>query len=389
MEGDEPTIEDTMKDAGFDLDNPENNQLFGGDNDSQQGEDSGGKDAAGDEFKLPKSRFFNVEDDEEDDGDESGNDGDDGADDLNAEDKKLLEGVSEENRVNIRNIRTELKQAKAELEKLRSQPAGGEEVNNLRQQVKDLSDRLRVVDLQNHPDYQEQFVKPSEAIRSEIAEILQAQEIEGVNVNDIISKNGIEFAKALSAASEDMTGYFQRRFEAAVEKLHGIEQQRKSALETSGKVLEGLNQKSAQERQQIFDSTYSKVIGPAEGLLQPKEVDPSAPEDERAAIEAYNADLAALKENAMKLATQPASAEHVATSAVKAQLFDLMGKHVMPQVQKEFTELVKLNRQLVSRLKSAQGLKRAPAPGSTRRDKGGVDETSDEFLKNLFPKQKI
>lgn len=380
-----------MREAGFDLENPDNNTSFGSESESGDGQESTER-KEGNTPDVPKSRFFKIDepDDEEDppqdeeDGEDP--DGKDGADDLTPDEKKQMESLSPENQVNFRNMRAELKAARDELSRFKKSGApASEESEQLKKQVQELSDRLRVVDLQNHPDYQEQFVKPANAIRSEIQEILKAQDIDGLDIDEIIGKEGIEFAKALSSASDEMSGYFQRKFESAMESLQGIEAKRKSALDKSGQLMEGLIQKSEQERQQIFNKVYEGMKEQAGQFLQGVEIPEGASDEERKEIEAYNDELKTIQSDALKMATAPASAEDVASSAIKARLFDLQARHVIPRIEKEFRDLVTLNRQLSQKLKSMQGIKRTPGSGSGQKGKGGeVDETSDEYLRNLF-----
>lgn len=379
-----PSMEDDFKEAGFEMPGEEKPNE---EEEPPPSDKSGEEETEDDVPDIPKSRFFKA-DEEEDPNEEEEPPDDPNKGEEEEETDPPPENLSEDQKKNWRTLRDQNKKLSrelADLRKNRGQQSDPEEVRQLKEQNQQLSDRLRIVDLQSHPEFQKEFEQPRQDLRQQIGEILKEQGVEA-NIDDIVNKEGIEFAKALSEVSEEMPGYFQRRFEASMEKLQDLEGRRKSALEKSGEVMQGLAQKSQQEQQQILDKAWQQVSGDNGAILQKMEITDDMTDEERQAAESFNEDLGKIRDESARLAMEPAGAEEVATSAMKARMFDFQSKHVMPQLEREYKQAVKTIRQLSSALKKARGHSRSP--GRSGGGKGGqTDEKyiqSDDFIRDAL-----
>lgn len=249
-----------------------------------------------------------------------------------------------------------------------------EAIADLQAREKAASDRLMVMDLENHPAFKAQFVDPKNAEITRAAELLAVHGIK-VDVAALIAKPRAELGKAVAEAIKDVPEFDRVEVAEAIRKAHAIDQSSRLALANSKELGKALQTQSVERQRKAFANRWAPVSAAIGEFAQPVETPADATPEQRASDESYNRELAALRTHAEAIALQPISDEAVAESAIKAAAYDLHIRQVMPRVLSEYQQLVNLNQQLSSELRALKG--RNPNHGISAVPGGGAEPVTD------------
>ena len=244
-------------------------------------------------------------------------------------------------------LEKELADAKAKLTSPVVAGMTAEAIADLQAREKAASDRLMVLDLQSHPTFKANFIEPMQAEITKANEILAAANIK-VDVAALIAKPRAELGKAVAEAIKDLPEFDRVEVAEAIRKAHTLDQSARSALAQSKDLGKALQVQSVERQRKAFASRWAPVSAAIGEFAQPVETPATATPEQRAADEAYNAELSALRTKAEAIALSPISDEAVAESAIKAAAYDLHVGQVLPRVLSEYQQVVDLNRQLVA-----------------------------------------
>ena len=257
-------------------------------------------------------------------------------------------------------------QLKVDLENAKKGVVGpdGEEVARLRAEHKQMSDRLMLVDLQEHPKFKAEFIAPrDEALRA-------AQEVAGptVNLNAMLALPRSEFGAAVTAAAKGLSDFDRVDFVDNMRKAYAIKGQADQALSRSREIYTGLRQQTAQGQKKAFDSVIGPLWAQVSEHLVKTEIPANAPPEQRRAIESYNADLEAIRTNAEKIALGPSDERGIATAAVKAAAYDFHINRAIPRILGEYqamkNALQTANAALADLRSRAPGRQFTPSPAA-------------------------
>lgn len=265
-----------------------------------------------------------------------------------------------------------------------------EEIESLKAREKASSDRLLVMDLENHPSFKAQFVVPKEAEIAAAQELLTANKIT-VDVRTLLGKPRAELGKAVVDAIKDLPEFDRVEVAEHIRKAYSIEQNAKAALTQSKDLGAALQAKSVDRQRVAFANRWAPVSAAIGEFVQPIESPAEATPEQRAADEAYNADLASLRTKAEAIALSPTSDEAIAENSIKAAAYDLHIRRVLPRVVSEYEGVVNINRKLVAELNALRGrnpnlrMNGLPAGGdSPATDPAKMDhvQAADHFFKS-------
>jgi hypothetical protein len=290
---------------------------------------------------------------------------------------KTVKGIAKQLRSEVASLQSKVK----ELEARPAQGAPNPEVEKLRTELKAAHDRLAIVDVRAHPDFVKTFTAPRTKAIENLNGILKDHNIEGVDFNSILSKPRSEFGKAVGEIAAKLPEFDRADFMAGMRGLRGLAEGEAAALANAGEAAKNFNAQRQAVARSSFDAAW-KQMGDRVGFtpLQPGEK--ATPED-KAAIEAYNADIAQIRPNAERMAFNPANEAEVATVATKAATYDFLVKHGLPRLEAEYKRAVDLIRQQHTELSKLRGSKgeaaaaggSAPAGGSS--DQGDIDYAAE------------
>lgn len=263
---------------------------------------------------------------------------------------KQLKGITKSERAARAAAEERARSLEAQLQAAKTPAPDATEVETLRKQAKEMSDRLMLVDLQAHPKFKEQFVEPRNQALHEASQLLKANGIEGVNVAELLGKPRAEFGKAVSEAAAKLNDFDKVDFAEHMRKALNLDQGSRQALEKSRETYQALSSNDQGRQRTAFAQTWDKTVGRLAEHNVELEVPATASSDERSAIEAYNASFKGLRSQAEKIALSPMAVEEVSTAAIKAAAYDHHINHVVPMLGKHLQGLMDNNRALASQL---------------------------------------
>jgi len=284
--------------------------------------------------------------------------------------------------------RAEKSRLAAELVELRTRgaalPDTSPEADRLRAENKTFGDRLAILDLQNHPQFQKQFVEPRNQLLANVSEVLAANEIKDVDVNSLIAKSRPDFAKAVSAIAEQLPVYEQQAFIADMRQVQALDTQAKAQLANAGKLAQNLAAQSVERQRTTFEATWKALDFSAE-KLKPFPIAPDASPEEKTALEAYNKGLTEIRGTAEKLAFGRMDEAGTALVASEAATFRFLRGHVIPKMAAEYQKSRDLIAELTAEITALKGSRQA-GTGTPSGDPAGdeAEETHEQAARKLF-----
>lgn len=228
------------------------------------------------------------------------------------------------------------------------------EVERTKTELKELRDKLAVLDLQNHPDFNRQFVEPKRKALTEAKTLLEANSIENLpDFTALMTKSQKEFSTTVSELAAKMPVYDQGSFVASMREAYRLQGEEKGALSKAGELKAQLEAKSAAAARNAFEEMKTTVSTKVPRL----EVPAGASEEKIAEISTYNKALDSAYEEAQRFAFGRASEKDVADVAIRAAMLKPLAEHIIPSLQRENKALHAHNAALAAELEAIRGAK--------------------------------
>lgn len=260
-------------------------------------------------------------------------------------------------RANWDKLRTAYDQSKttiAELEaKLNDSPSNEAtesmraRVSELEEQNNILSERLRAVDFQNHPEFFEKFEKPIQDSTESIRNLLKMEEVGDENLEGILRLNGREFTNAMSDLAEQMSDFSKAELYRLGREIKDKMAAREQSASNQEDFLKQANETAMARVRETFDSTqkeYTQLFGRVE-------TPEGADEETVKSDQEFNAAIDAIPVIAEKLAFAGLSDEDTARVAHEAALFQFVTKYAMPRLDKHMSTQISAKDQEIASLK--------------------------------------
>ncbi len=197
----------------------------------------------------------------------------------------------------------------------------------LEQQNKTFSERLKVFDLKNHPEFVAKYVEPANTAKAAMENIAKTDEVD-VNVGEILSMKGKALNAAVSEVMERMTPYARVKFQAALDSYFTAQTSAEQAMAQADQTLQTLRQSGGARSRASFDDVaknYSEAFLPAA-------VDEKAPDADKQAVADYNAALSSIGKQAETYAFGQIDERGVADLSHKAALYEFTMNHGIPRI---------------------------------------------------------
>lgn len=248
-----------------------------------------------------------------------------------------------------------LSEAQAQLDNYRkATPAQQEDVAKLKSDLQAAHDRLAVVDLSAHPDFQKQFIEPKKKAVSEATMLLTDNAKEVPDMQALLGLPRPEFAKRVSEMAAEMPAFDQGSFVNAMRTAYQVEGDSKGALSRASELRAGLEQKTAAQQREAFEATFSTF----QTNLKPLSAPDGATADERAEVEDYNRAMASIRPSAEKYAFGSMDAKGVAELAARGAGLDFIVQKAVPRMQKEYAKSQQLIADLTAELSAIRAAKK-------------------------------
>jgi hypothetical protein len=193
---------------------------------------------------------------------------------------------------------------------------------------KTYSERLRILDVKSHPDFQKQFVVPRDTAISTLKKIVTDEEVLDVNIDQLLSLRGKKLNEAVSSVLEKLTPFSQGAFSAEVRKVLGLEEAAAQTLAQSEEFLKQHQTQSLSRNRAAFD----RVSKEFNGFFVPQVVDPKATPEQKVEAEKYNAAIADTAKLAEQLAFGTVDDTTAARMAHESANFRFLTVHALPKL---------------------------------------------------------
>lgn len=243
-----------------------------------------------------------------------------------------------------RDAKLTLQNELAQEKKLRAtSPVAGkyteDQLTKMEAEHKALSDRLMVMDLENHPKFQNEFIAPKNAELSKAKDLLAAHGITA-DVASILSKPRAELGKAVQELIKDLPDYDRVEVAQSIRNAWDIDQKGKHAVANSRDIMRSIQAQTADKQKAAFNNRWAPVSAAIGEHVVELEAAETASAEERAEVEQYNNEFRNLRASAEKIAFSPTSEEGIADNAIKAAAYDFHIKHAQPRLLKEYESLL-------------------------------------------------
>lgn len=231
--------------------------------------------------------------------------------------------------------RTAAEQKLADLEK-KLQARGPEQadeatkarIQQLESQIKSYDEKLKVYDLQSHPDFVKQYVEPKNNAVKSIKDALELEGVKSADVDQILTLEGKAFVDAVSKLLPELSEFNRQSVAQAFREAKNLSNAAKQALGNVDQLRQQYQQNFAARSRAAFDNVGKQF----QDTLVAAEVPENATEEQKQEIATYNAELAALNKRAEALAFGETNEESVSAMAHKAVRLDFMANHALPRM---------------------------------------------------------
>jgi hypothetical protein len=204
-------------------------------------------------------------------------------------------------------------------------------IQELETQVKTYSERLKVIDLKSHPEFEDKYVKPQQAAKANLANIAKGDEVE-VNLDEMLSLKGKAFNQRVSETLDSLTPYARVKFQAALDSYLTATLGAEEALTKADEFLKTAKQNGGARTRAAFDGVAANY----QGVFAPAQADEKAAPEAQQEVATYNEALAGIKSKAEAYAFGQLDEAGVADIAHKAALYDFTLAHGLPLIGKKF-----------------------------------------------------
>lgn len=257
------------------------------------------------------------------------------------------------------NDRVAVDTLKKELETYKkATPADTQEAQRLRDELKQVQDRLAVHELSQHPDFQKQYTQPKQkalALADELAKDYQVPN--AGELKNLLELPRPEFAKRLDEMAKDMPGFDKNKFFNSMDEARRLQTDEKGALSQATQLRANLQAKAAQEARNAFEASKQDFTSKVPELTIPEGADDEMVQD----IRSFNQARAEALQEAEQATFGQMNERQVADAMVLAANYKVLAKHLIPNLTKQRAKLEKLVADQHAELTAIKGKKN---PGS-------------------------
>lgn len=294
---------------------------------------------------------------------------------IKENDWKAAHAVRNDLRKRVSATEQELNATKADLAKYRQLAADPTEIQRLKDEHKQFSDRVAIFDFQNHPDFKKQFAEPKQKLLGDAQAILSDHGIEGVNLNMLAGLPRPEYAKAMTEIESKVGSFDAGELRILMRDVQKLSVAEKAAVEKRGEIMQGLQQQSQVKMRTAFEDVQR---GESIGVFAKKREIPSdASADDRQMLEQFNSGIDEVRSRAEKYAFGLSDERSAASVATKAANYDFFKEKAFPIMVAEHRRDQEMIAQLTTKLQ-ALGAHKPGAKFDGAAPK--ADDTSDENL---------
>ena len=275
--------------------------------------------------------------------------------------------------------RDEAAKYRAEVEELKAKQtvdpaahaATDERVKELETLNEQMSSRLKLLDLQSHPDFQKEFVMPREAKLKE----MQSYVDEEVPLGAILQLPPKEFAAKISEVASEMDDFAKTQLYTMARDYRNLSVKANEALKNVDTTSESFAAANKAQSKQVFDQVAAQYS--QSNMFIPQEIPDDATPELKAKLEAYNAGYQSIGQEAENMAFGQVDQVGVAKMAHEAALYRFVMKHGLPRLGSVVGDQLKTATARVKELEAKIAGIKANGANPTYGNDGDGDGTTD------------
>src|SRR6478736_1650856 len=194
------------------------------------------------------------------------------------------------------------------------------ELDRLRGEHKAAMDRLLILDLQNHPDFNKQYAAPKKAALDTAKEVIGYNGKEVPELGQLLAKPLKDFNAAVSELTDKMNPADASTVMQSLRQARDIHSQEQVALTKAGEVNQQLAAKTQANQRQAFESVVSEALP----NFKKMEVADTMSAEDKAAAQSYNQSIETMRQKAEGMAFGRVDEKGVANMALKSVALDHM-----------------------------------------------------------------
>ncbi len=202
-------------------------------------------------------------------------------------------------------------------------------IAQLEGQIKTYDEKLKVYDLQSHPEFVAQYVTPVQQAITTIKDTLKMEGIEA-NVDQLLALDGKAFSKGVSELLSEVPEFNKLTLADAFRKAKAGEFAKREALGKVDEMRANLQQSFAARSKAAFDEAGREIIS----AFAPVELDPTASDADKADVISYNAAVANIGKSAAQFAFGQTDERGAAGMAHKAAAYEFIVSTALPRLEK-------------------------------------------------------
>ena len=259
-------------------------------------------------------------------------------------------------------------------------PADAAEVERIRAEHKALSDRMAILDLQNHPDFARQYVEPRKKELATVTEVLAYNGKEGVEVAGLLTKPMKEFNAEASKLTEGMNAADAGTVMQSLRRARELQLGEQNALSQSAQLRDGIAAKEAAKQKAAFEAVATE----AGEVFNQREITDTMSAEEKTAAQAYNQSVAGLRAKAEARAFGRLSERDVADMAFKTAAFDHVVSHALPTLERHIESQNSVIADLRTQLEAVKGARNPGSVSADSRPGTGQAPTTRQLVGEAF-----
>lgn len=241
----------------------------------------------------------------------------------------------------------------------------------------EFSEKMKILDIQSHPEYVEKYVKPQQAALASIQKTITEAAVEGFDLTAFQAATPKEQREMLASILPSLDPITQQDLVADYKRLSSAVAGAKEALTNSTKTAEEFRSKLNASQKQIFDEVKSSY----KSRFHPIPVPEGAAAEEVARIEAYNRELQEVVTRAETTALKTTSMADMARAAIDASMLQFVLGRGLPRIQEVYSREIKTRDTKIAELTAqVNAMKKAApsfSPGSSGDGDGVVGTVSE------------
>lgn len=235
---------------------------------------------------------------------------------------------------------------------------------------KQMSERLRQIDLESHPDFVRSFTEPMRKHSEKIDTVLKESGFDDITASSLLALDRKEMQDRVQDIADSLGVFDKQDFLSSITSVMELRANKDEALKNAEQFKQQTGELHKRQMKDVFNQTFDKFVGGIESdFYEEIKIPDGSSEQDRKAFEEYNESVKNIRARSEAYASGTISPEGIAEVSTKAAHFEHFVSHVMPRFESALDNVIAERDALAREIAQLKGTK-PPAPGTRRGDSG-------------------